>query len=447
MPSRSELLSSSSVHRCMLLLTFLLVVCEVVVSRLCRSLINLVDGFHTLFILMHMALPLAPTIDGMRGRSQRLPTVTPLPVSFIPVPPPLTRPPPSLQTSLPFPLAPRCGLSYGEFRVRPVGALMSALFLASLCISVCLEIFSHTLQPHPIQRPLLAVVDCKGPNARIKGPSTGTSRPSSCLGHSEHQTVLNTPPSLQPVRPPDSPKPRGQKPACLPSILMLTRTLLCSILVLVNGLMLLLVDPESLHGPGACGLLVYLDPAFSTVAVIVLMGTALPQLYKYGLLVLQISPPKLCVPDLGRRIASVPGVQAVHDLHVWQLTETCTVASVHVHCHSGFQLHRCGDLLSAVTKVLQSEGVSCCTVQPEFPLSAPTANSSRNNNSSSSPPLIHREMPPLAPVMACSLACGKACAGKMCCTLLVEETCEPRGPSADEMEEEPQMLIIENTFL
>lgn len=44
-------------HWCMLGLTILLLVCEVTLSQLCKSLIILVDAFYTLFILMRMALP------------------------------------------------------------------------------------------------------------------------------------------------------------------------------------------------------------------------------------------------------------------------------------------------------------------------------------------------------------------------------------------------------
>lgn len=64
------------------------------------------------------------------------------------------------------------------------------------------------------------------------------------------------------------------------------------------------------------------------------------QLYRYGLLLQQATPPHICVTDLGRRIACLPGVQAVHDLHVWQLTESLIVASVHLHCYTGFPAHR-----------------------------------------------------------------------------------------------------------
>ncbi|XP_023834475.1 proton-coupled zinc antiporter SLC30A1 [Salvelinus sp. IW2-2015] len=584
MASRSGLPHDSSLHRCMLVLTFLLLLCEIVVSRLCNSLITMVDVFHTLFILMHMALP-QPTLG--RGSPKPSPA-SPLSNTSTPTQSPVKSPPYSPATSCVFPrplnpVASLCGLSYSGARVQPLGALISALLLAALCVSVSLEILSHTLQPHPIQRPLLATVmgavsvlynllvlglswgslpetktraawegeessvlgvngkvkakvqtkdsnavggendlsnlptsldgafqdgtlvlcnpgtssvlnpdsdsqhptqtsplhtvapqgplsdhchgahtlpadshtlpaDCRTsetlssfphPEASVchpKEPHSEVSKYSACMGHRENQTGPTTASALKSESPTSL---RVQLPACLPSLIALTQALLGSILALTNGLTLLLLGPDCMHGSGACGPFVYLDPGFSMVAVVVLLATALPQVCRYGWLLLQAVPPQVCVSDLGRRIASVPGVQAVHDLHVWQLTESCLVASVHVHCHAGFQIHRCGDLLSGVTKVLQSVGVSCCTVQPEFLLSTPTANGNLDNNNTN-PTIIHREMPSH---LACSLACGKGCAGKMCCAPLEEWSTEPLAPPAGETEEEPYVLIIENTFL
>lgn len=63
-------------------------------------------------------------------------------------------------------------------------------------------------------------------------------------------------------------------------------------------------------------------------------------MYRYGLLLLQATPPHICVSEVEQRIASVPGVQAVHDLHIWQLAESLMVASVHVHCTARFPTHR-----------------------------------------------------------------------------------------------------------
>lgn len=226
MASRLGLPHGSSLHRGMLVLTFLLLLCEIVVSRLCDSLITTVDVFHTLFILMHMALPLgqptlgrgppkpppaSPLSTSITSTTTQSPVksppyaltiscVSPIPSSSASCPsPPLSTP--VLTTTSQFPSKPLtpttthcfspdhsesnqltsyphptlsvpanpfprrlppqaslCGLSYSEARVQPLGALISALLLAALCVTVSLDILSHTLQPHPIQRPLLATV-------------------------------------------------------------------------------------------------------------------------------------------------------------------------------------------------------------------------------------------------------------------------------------------------
>ncbi|KAJ7990423.1 hypothetical protein DPEC_G00300150 [Dallia pectoralis] len=634
MANRLGLLRGSFLHRCILVLTVLLLVAEITVSRLCSSLIIMVDGFHTLYILIHLALPLPHTTPG-RDHSKKQPAsplchpitsisaqlpVQPSPnimatscVSSIfsnsapvrttsaqcpskPLTPPTTqhaslepsgtnhytfRPQATLPvTTAPHPLiftrpASLCGLSYAKARTYPVGALFSALLLAALCVSVSLEIISHFLQPHPIQRPQLATAmavisllhnllllgfSCgsgvatktgggrqgeegadmsgtgndntvkvltidgpavggqkdtssvlsaclggafqdgglvlsnpgtssslnpdSGPQLQTQAPqvSVGTtflsqprcgahtlpaesqtppldyemlevpkhfphpetsgcppkdthtesSKYSSCMGLRDNQTDLTTLSTLQPT------SPIGAS-ACLPSLIVLTQSLLGSILALTNGLTVLLLDPGCAPISGACGSFIYLDPGFSVVAVAVLLATALPQVRRYGMLLLQASPPQVCVSDLGRRIASVPGVLAVHDLHVWRITESLLVASVHVHCHAGLRAHRCGELMSGVTNVLHSVGVSCCTVQPEFLLASVDTTSHLDNRS--------RQGPPLAPYLPCSLACRKGCAGKMCCTPPGEEPREPLAPPAGGSEEEPHVLIIENTFL
>jgi hypothetical protein len=121
----------------------------------------------------------------------------------------------------------------------------------------------------------------------------------------------------------------------------------------------------------------------------------------------------------------------------WKVRNTVTSICIYSH--------RCGDLMSGVTKVLQSVGVSCCTVQPEFVLSTPSANGNMDNNNTNHT-IIHRESPPLPSHLACSLACGKGCVGRMCCAPLEEGSTEPLAPPAGETEE-PHVLIIENAFL
>lgn len=155
-----------------------------------------------------------------------------------------------------------------------------------------------------------------------------------------------------------------QKPVCL-----LLSVLGAAILALVTSVALLVYNPECLRGSGSCSLMLYLDPCFSLLAMVILFATCVPQVRppasmadvhicsssvrsaliwpdgalqvsRHGMLLLQATPPHVSISDLQQRIESIPGVQAVHDLHIWELTELFWVASVHVHCHADFKAHR-----------------------------------------------------------------------------------------------------------
>ncbi|KAM4743207.1 proton-coupled zinc antiporter SLC30A1 isoform 1-T2 [Anableps anableps] len=529
--------------------TVLLLLCEIVVSQLCKSLITMVDGFHTLFILLHMALPQTEGI--MKHCISSSDSSPPSPhdsssLGTFPHPlysdPPAELPPraqatkeqPNQEPASPInphkhlsPAAPSCRLSFPDSRIQAVGVFISSLLLVSLCVSYFLEIISFMVKPHPVQRPLLPVVagagslllkmllflldwdelldekaeSCKqveteahleinhtvcaaeeprgleeeelsvlskvqtaAHNCLHSGAlvlcNPGTSSLPDHGGKTELKLLeigegessaahLKYPPCMEhPVTDSQNTPELSSVSSsrwschgalCLLSFVFVIQGLFTSLLALINSLVTLVVIPQLLHSSGACSVLVYLDPSLSLLAVITLIATSVPQVYRYGMLLLQAPPPHIRVSDVGRRIASVPGVQAVHELHIWQLTESLTVASIHVHCHAGFPLNRCADLMSGVTKVLQNVGVSCCTIQPEFTSSS---SSIREDEAST---FIHRE-DPCSPLPPCSLACGKACAASMCCSLL-EETRSTHRPPAGETNEDPETLVVEITFL
>lgn len=168
--------------------TALLLACEVTVSQLCNSLILLVDSFHTLYSLMHalheaLAPPQGPppppcSLPGSPALPpQAPPSSAPSRLSLPAVSP--AEPPPGSDTGDPGaagspaappspsaalapashapPPPPNCGLSYPNYRIQAVGGFLSALFLASLCVSGVLEIISLFLGPKHVRRHLLLV--------------------------------------------------------------------------------------------------------------------------------------------------------------------------------------------------------------------------------------------------------------------------------------------------
>uniref|UniRef100_A0A672RKN2 Zinc/cadmium resistance protein-like n=1 Tax=Sinocyclocheilus grahami TaxID=75366 RepID=A0A672RKN2_SINGR len=104
---------SGSTRICTLVLTLCFLVFEIVVGQICRSLLIAVDSFHTLYIFINLALSA---------------------------------------------LNPPCAEDYRRMRLKPFGNLISALLMASQCVSISLEILTHVVQPEPILHPLLSIV-------------------------------------------------------------------------------------------------------------------------------------------------------------------------------------------------------------------------------------------------------------------------------------------------
>ncbi|XP_008423980.1 uncharacterized protein LOC103474642 [Poecilia reticulata] len=165
---------------CIMGVTVLLLLCEIAVSQLCKSLITMVDGFHTFFILFHMALHQTEGFVKPCTRSSALASSSSSSSSgALPPPPPSHSGPPA---ELPpraqsageqprrdpaaptdsqkhvSPAAPSCGLSFPDSRKRVVGVFISHLLLVSLCVAYFLEIMGFIVKPHPVHHPLLPVV-------------------------------------------------------------------------------------------------------------------------------------------------------------------------------------------------------------------------------------------------------------------------------------------------
>lgn len=164
-----------------------------------------------------------------------------------------------------------------------------------------------------------------------------------------------------------------------------------------------------------------------------LLACTLPEVHRLGLLLLQSCPPGLSVPELRRELTAVPGVEDVHELHVWQLTESYMVASVHVHVDARCWRDGPDEVIARVTETLRRAGVSVCTVQPEC-LNGESVMAASPDN------LVQNQL--------CSLPCRKECLDKMCCTPQTKAGMEEGTPPSGDVEEiAPQAVIIENTFL
>ncbi|KAF1809684.1 cation efflux protein [Eremomyces bilateralis CBS 781.70] len=118
----------------------------------------------------------------------------------------------------------------------------------------------------------------------------------------------------------------------------------------------------------------YSDPLISLIITIIILCSAVPLCKAASRILLQAVPIGLSVDDIKADITTLPGVRSCHHLHVWQLSDTKLVASLHVQvafptgiCDSkGEGSAQYMALARSIRRCLHAYGIHSSTIQPEF---------------------------------------------------------------------------------
>ncbi|KAK2878502.1 hypothetical protein Q8A67_019293 [Cirrhinus molitorella] len=146
--------------------------------------------------------------------------------------------------------------------------------------------------------------------------------------------------------------------------------------------------PRRVSVAGPCWVL-YLDPTLCVIMVCILLYTTFPLLKESALILLQTVPKQIDMHKLNRKLRSLDGVMAVHDLHIWQLAGSRIIATAHIKCSDPAAYM---DIAKRVKDIFHDEGIHATTVQPEFsPISEGAAD------------------------YQCELSCQSQCKPKLCC--------------------------------
>jgi hypothetical protein len=89
----------------------------------------------------------------------------------------------------------------------------------------------------------------------------------------------------------------------------------------------------------------------------------LPLVKSASFILLQGVPTSITLEDLREDIRRVRGVTSLHELHVWQLSESKIIASVHVCVDRSVEYMK---VAAAIREVLHDYNVHSCTIQPEY---------------------------------------------------------------------------------
>ena len=159
----------------------------------------------------------------------------------------------------------------------------------------------------------------------------------------------------------------------------------------------------------------YADPAISLIITVIILASAIPLCRAASQILLQAAPTDMSVDEIKADIEALPNIISAHHLHVWQLSNTRLIASLHVRVDcdvrgsgSAQYMH----LATQIRKCLHAYGIHSSTIQPEFCL--PYQDGSPKPGSGTTAADSSSQVNPRAD-RSCLLACDDDCGDNQCC--------------------------------
>lgn len=113
----------------------------------------------------------------------------------------------------------------------------------------------------------------------------------------------------------------------------------------------------------------YFDPAISLVITFIILWSAIPLCKAASRILLQAVPVGLSIDEIRADIEDLPQVVEAHHLHVWQLSDTKLVASLHVKVDCEVEGSGSASYMKLAREIracLHGYGIHSSTIQPEF---------------------------------------------------------------------------------
>lgn len=176
--------------------------------------------------------------------------------------------------------------TYGYFRVEILAALINGVALVGIALAVLYESYERFLRPQEVKSLEMLLIGSLGLVANLA---------SAYVLHSSHLDNLNV---------------RG-------ALLHVIGDVLGSVAVIVAALAMRLAGAY------------WADPAVSALVSLLILASAWKLVRDSVAILLEGTPSHVNVAEMKQELSKVPGVEAVHDLHVWTLTSGVHVMTCH----------------------------------------------------------------------------------------------------------------------
>ncbi|KAH8724436.1 cation efflux protein/ zinc transporter-like protein [Phaeosphaeriaceae sp. PMI808] len=289
-------------------------------------------------------------------------------------------------------------LSFGWARAQLLGAFFNGAFLLALGLSIGLQSIERFISIEHVSNPkLVLIVGAVGLTLNLisalflhehdhdHGPTADVESVNVTPTHAAHMHIVAKPPK------------HGMDLGIMGVLIHVLGDAINNIGVIISAVIIWFVKSEKRF---------YADPAVSMWIATMILISAVPLTKRSGKILLQSAPIGVKIDDVKHDLESIPGVQSVHELHIWRLDQKKSIASAHIVVNDP-------DIASFMTKAqtfrecLHAYGIHSVTLQPELaPSSEHEITSGETTATSTARPSIEK----------CGLPCDIVCEELKCCS-------------------------------
>jgi cobalt-zinc-cadmium efflux system protein len=209
--------------------------------------------------------------------------------------------------------------TYGYLRWEILAALINGTTLLGISVWVVIEALARFRTPEPVGGMLMLVIAAIGLAANVGA---------ALLLHPVGKSSMNV---------------RGAYLHVLSDLLASVGTLVAAAVIASTGWL-------------------YADPIASLLTTVLIVRGAWTLVRESLDVLLESTPAHISLTDVRAKLEGIPGVESVHDLHVWTVTSGVVALSAHAIVRDA---HRQQEVLESACDLMQQMGINHCTVQVE----------------------------------------------------------------------------------
>ncbi|KAI1875101.1 uncharacterized protein JN550_002530 [Neoarthrinium moseri] len=128
----------------------------------------------------------------------------------------------------------------------------------------------------------------------------------------------------------------------------------------------------------------YADPGTSMGIAIMILLSSIPLVKNSGKILMQSAPRGVSFDDVKHDLEKIPGIESVHELHIWRLDQQKSIASAHVVV-SDDNVTNFMDSAKTIKECLHAYGIHSATLQPELAQPPPRSSDIEGLTTTSAP--------------------------------------------------------------